>query len=193
MKVKVLVAQLCLTLCNPMDCSPPGSSVHGISQARILEWVAVPFSRGIFPTQGSNSWLLHWQVDFFLPLSSQGGPGTGYSLKLFAHLVQVHLIPQGCAPWGGACSLGHVWALGWDHFLSRVFISTYSWLISSVQHLGCQPGSITDLPPAYPFLCLPVSISTHSRWTFVGLRGNLYNFQALMDDPDFCSQKWPNL
>jgi len=33
-------------LCNPMDCSPPGSSVHGILQARILEWVAVPFSRG---------------------------------------------------------------------------------------------------------------------------------------------------
>ena len=40
-----LVAQLCLTLCNPMDCSPPGSSVHGIFQARILEWVAIPFSR----------------------------------------------------------------------------------------------------------------------------------------------------
>ena len=36
----------CQTLCNPMDCSSPGSSVHGISQARILEWVAMPFSRG---------------------------------------------------------------------------------------------------------------------------------------------------
>ena len=34
-----------LTLCNPMDCSPPGSSVHEILQARILEWVAMPFSR----------------------------------------------------------------------------------------------------------------------------------------------------
>ena len=42
----VLVTQLCLTLCNPMDCSPPGSSVHGIPQTRILEWVAIPFSRG---------------------------------------------------------------------------------------------------------------------------------------------------
>ena len=41
----VLVAQSCLTLCDPMDCSPPGSSVHGILQARILEWVAIPFSR----------------------------------------------------------------------------------------------------------------------------------------------------
>ena len=41
--VVVLVAQSCLTLCGPMDCSPPGSSVHGILQARILEWVAILF------------------------------------------------------------------------------------------------------------------------------------------------------
>ena len=40
------VAQLCLTLCDPMDCNPPGSSIHGILQARILEWVAVSSSRG---------------------------------------------------------------------------------------------------------------------------------------------------
>ena len=44
--VKVLVAQSCPTLCDPMDCSPSVSSVHGILQARILEWVAIPFSRG---------------------------------------------------------------------------------------------------------------------------------------------------
>ena len=42
----VLVAKLCLTLCDPVDCSPPGSSVHGILQAKILEWVAMPSSRG---------------------------------------------------------------------------------------------------------------------------------------------------
>ena len=41
-----LVAQSCLPRCNPVDCSPPGSSVPGILQARILEWVAMPFSRG---------------------------------------------------------------------------------------------------------------------------------------------------
>ena len=40
------VAQSCPTLCDPMDCSLPGSSVHGILQARILEWVAIFFSRG---------------------------------------------------------------------------------------------------------------------------------------------------
>ena len=37
---------VCLTLCDPVDCSPPGSSIHGILQARILEWVAISFSRG---------------------------------------------------------------------------------------------------------------------------------------------------
>ena len=44
-QVKVLVVQSCLTLCDPIDCRLPGSSVHGILQARILEWVAYPFSR----------------------------------------------------------------------------------------------------------------------------------------------------
>ena len=44
--LKVLVTELCPTLFNPMDCNPSNSSVHGILQARILEWVAIPFSRG---------------------------------------------------------------------------------------------------------------------------------------------------
>ena len=46
MKKKVLVTQLCPTLCDPMDGSPPGSFVHGILQARMLEWVVTSFSRG---------------------------------------------------------------------------------------------------------------------------------------------------
>ena len=40
------IAQLCLTLCDPMDCSLSGSSIHGIFQARVLEWIAISFSRG---------------------------------------------------------------------------------------------------------------------------------------------------
>ena len=53
------------TLCSPMDCRSPGSSVHGILQTRILEWVVMHSSRGIFFTQESNLCLLcllHWQV-----------------------------------------------------------------------------------------------------------------------------------
>ena len=67
-KVKVLGAQLCPTLCDLMDYNQPGSSVHGILWARILEWVAIPFSRGIFQTQGLNPAL--WADS--LPLSYQG-------------------------------------------------------------------------------------------------------------------------
>ena len=46
LEVKVLIVQLCLTICNSMHCSPQGSSVHGILRARILEWIAILFSRG---------------------------------------------------------------------------------------------------------------------------------------------------
>ena len=53
--VVVLVAQGCPILCNPTDCSPPGSSVHEILQARILEWVVIPFSRG-----SSQPWDQTW-------------------------------------------------------------------------------------------------------------------------------------
>ena len=48
----VKLLQLVQTLCNPMDCSPPGSTVPGILQARILEWVAMPSSRGDLPDPG---------------------------------------------------------------------------------------------------------------------------------------------
>ena len=59
--------------CDPMDCSWPGSSVHGISQARILEWVAISFSWGSSWPQGSNLHLLLGQ-EVFLPLNHLGSP-----------------------------------------------------------------------------------------------------------------------
>ena len=58
-----------------MDCSPPGSSVYGILQARILEWVAIPFSRGIFPTQGLNPGLPHHRQILY----PQGSPSIRLS------------------------------------------------------------------------------------------------------------------
>ena len=54
---KVLIAQWCPTLCHPMNGSPPGNSVHGILQARILEWIAIPFSRGCSRPRDRN-WVL---------------------------------------------------------------------------------------------------------------------------------------
>ena len=70
--VLCLVAQSCLSLCDPMDCSPPGSSVHGISQARIQEWVAIPSSRGL-PNPGIKPKSPSLQVDS-LPPEPPGKP-----------------------------------------------------------------------------------------------------------------------
>ena len=56
------VAKSCPTLCCPMDCRPPGSSVHGIFQARILEWVAMSFSRGSPQPSDLKPQLLHWRA-----------------------------------------------------------------------------------------------------------------------------------
>ena len=75
--VKALVTQSCPTLCDPMNSSSPGSSVHRNFQARVLEWVFIPFSRGSlipgiwFDLQGSNPGLLHCR-QILCHLSHQG-------------------------------------------------------------------------------------------------------------------------
>ena len=68
----MLVTQLCLTLCNPMDCSLPGSSVHGIFQARVLEWVAIS-SSGDLPDPVIESGSSALQADSLLS-KPQGKP-----------------------------------------------------------------------------------------------------------------------
>ena len=74
LKVKVLVTQSCPTPCEPMNCSPPGSSVHGILQARMQEWVAMLFFKGICPIQGSNPGLPHHRQILYYR-NHQGSPG----------------------------------------------------------------------------------------------------------------------
>ena len=65
LKVKVLVIQLCLTFCDPLDCSPPGSSVYGILQARVLEWAVIHFSRGSSQSREDQTWVSHIAGRFF--------------------------------------------------------------------------------------------------------------------------------
>ena len=71
-KVKMVVTQLCPTLCNSMDCSRPGSSLHGILQARILGGVAIPFSRGSSPGIEPGSPVL--QADSFTVWATREAP-----------------------------------------------------------------------------------------------------------------------
>ena len=82
----MLVTQSCLTLCDPVDCSPPGSSVHGILQARILEWVAIPFSRESSPSR-DQTWVSYITGRFFYSLSHQGSLGFWNLWLNIFHLV----------------------------------------------------------------------------------------------------------
>ena len=89
-----LSLQSCLTLCHPMDCSPPGASVHGILQARTLEWVTMPASRGSSPPRDRTlvSYVyLRWQA-FSLPLAPPGEPHYRHTLFYCTLASQVALM-----------------------------------------------------------------------------------------------------
>ena len=91
----MLVAQLCLSLCDPMDCSSPASFVSGIFQARIPEWVAISFSRG--PSQPRDwTWVSHIAGRFFIIWATrEDNEGT-----------VMHLRKQRAAGWPGLPALG---------------------------------------------------------------------------------------
>ena len=93
------VAQSCRALCDSVDCSPPGSSVHGILQARIVEWVAMPSSRGSSQPRDRtciSQHLLHWQVGS-LPLAPPGKPNKfliwNIKRKNMIHINTKYLFP----------------------------------------------------------------------------------------------------
>ena len=75
------VNQSCPTLCDPMDCSLPGSSIHGIFQVRVLEWVAIFLLQGIFLTQGLNLGLPHCRKTLYYGdiRDADSIPGSGRS------------------------------------------------------------------------------------------------------------------
>ena len=78
--------QLYPTLCDPMDCSPPGSSIHGILQARVLEWVPFPSPEDL-PDQESNLGLLHYGQILY-PLSHQGRLYVYIHTYIHTHICQ---------------------------------------------------------------------------------------------------------
>ena len=87
--------QLCPTLCDPMDCSPPGSSVHRILQARILEGVAISFSRGSSRPKDLAQVSWHWQVRWILcHLTHQGSPVTHIYTFFFLILFSIMVYPR---------------------------------------------------------------------------------------------------
>ena len=144
--MKVLVPQLCLTLCDPMDCSPPGSSAHGILQERTLEWVAILPSPGDLPKPG----LLHCRQVLY-HLSYQRGN------ELYSCLYSSQSPVPSNWPW--SCKfLTHL--LPWVHSglnylrsvsLSPPSLSTSSTPVPAFPVLASQPHptplSLLSLPP----------------------------------------------
>ena len=83
-------AQLCLTLCDRMDCSPPGSSVHGIPQARILEWVVISSSRASSQPKGQTRIsCIGKQILCHQMLSHQGSPKKGCKCTYVQNISRV--------------------------------------------------------------------------------------------------------
>ena len=84
-------AQPCLTLCNPMDCCPSGSSVHGISQARIPEWIAIFFSRGSsWPRESPTSLALQMDSLLLEPSGKPNQTSMGCKTESVNRKTQLH-------------------------------------------------------------------------------------------------------
>ena len=124
---EVKVAQSCPTVCNPMNCSLPGSSVHGILQARILE-CSSSLLLGIFPTQGLNPGFLHcrWILNH---LSHQGSP-TMTNLDSKQIKKQRHYFAdKGLTSQSYGFSSSHVWMWELDHKENWVLKNWCFWTV----------------------------------------------------------------
>ena len=106
MKVKIEseVAQSCLTLWDPMDCSPPGSSVHGIFQARVLEWGAIAFSKSNSKTHNSGPWEVQSLLKPALyPRVAKGPWFYTDSSKSVRRMLGWCILGPYCSAWGNPC------------------------------------------------------------------------------------------
>ena len=143
----VLLLQSCLTLCNPIHCSPPGSSVRGILQARILEWNAVPSSRG-------SSWPRIESTSLMSPALADGLFTTSITCEAKINFQSNHSVmsdslqPQGLqhtrlpcpSPSRGACSNSCPWSW-WCHPTISSFVVPFSSCLQSLLALEPFPVS----------------------------------------------------
>ena len=127
-----LVAKSCLTFLWPMDCSLPGSSVHGISQARILEWVAISFSRGSSWSR-DQIWVYCLAGGFFT-IEPTGKPSTscsGWSNCYFLNIFWVF-------PFWCLCSYDfHAWDVPLSHLFMFRILLVLKWEYNDISNFCC--------------------------------------------------------
>ena len=129
----VLVAQLCLTLWDAMDCSPPGFSVHGIFHATITGVGCHSLLQGIFPTKGSKSGLLHCRK-IFLPSELPGKPIN----VVYSHTIIIYYN-------------SHSKKKNWSSFIEHWRISVPRLNISHIYHVIESSQSIKKTDPMTNF------------------------------------------
>ena len=134
--MKGLVTQSCPALCDPTDCSPLGSSVHGILQAGILDWVAFPFSMGSSWPRGSNLGLLYCRKILYYWATSEALWNIKVCVILSLIFQKYQILPYWifhCAP----CNKEYVNPLSISTLVTAVFELNELWVV-----LGCFPHGI---------------------------------------------------
>ena len=167
MTVKMLALQSCLTLCNPMDCSPPGSTVYGISQARILKWVAISFSRGSSqPRDGTHvSCIVRWVFFFTTGPLGKHCEFTAAAAKSLQSCLTL------CNPMECNLSDSSVHGISQGRILEWVAISFArgSFQPRDQIHISCIAGRfLTAEPPGKP-------LNRHTTIYKINRRGLLYS------------------
>ena len=140
-----LVSQSCPILCYPTDCSPPGSSVHGLSQARPLQWIAIALSssKGPFPPRDQtciSCVSLHWQADSL--------PAEPPEKLCILYIVVIHGLPSGSAGKESACNSGateaRVQRLGREDPLEEEMATHSSVLVWEIPRTE-EPGGLQSM------------------------------------------------
>ena len=115
------MARSCPALCDPMDCIPPGSYVHGILQARILEWVVIPFSRGSFQPRGWTQ--VSCTAGRFFTVWPPGKPFF-FSCKMSGQIC-AHFFPMGYLSldeFVGVSFISQIWVFLSDKYMATVIL-----------------------------------------------------------------------
>ena len=159
-KVKALVMKLPLTLCDTMDCSPPGSSAHGILQARILEWVAIPFSK-------ASSWPR--DQTWFLP----------HCRKILYHLHHQESPKPSRTNTKKSCPFPHRWLTCKSRY------SRDTWSNRQICHWRQNEGGqrLTEFCQENTLVIANTVFQQHKRWLYTWISPEcwLYSWQLKME------------